>query len=173
MANFRRIKDHFTFLNAIHYLKINKNLSVNFYLIGQHIDEVYLDEVKQKIKSLQLGNLCKYIGPSLNIEEFLNKAFIGVLSSKAEGLPISLLEYGASGLFPICTKVGACPDVISKFGLLYEVGDYQKLAEHIFYCFQNGNEVISKSKSFKNRVDKVYGSKNFIINYFKLISNLN
>ena len=49
----------------------------------------------------------------LDIAYILSQATIGVLSSKTEGLPVALLEYGLSKLPVIVTEVGDCPKLIS------------------------------------------------------------
>lgn len=53
-----------------------------------------------------------FLGLKSNVADYMLCSDAFCLTSKYEGLPISLLEALACGLTPICTKVGGIPDVI-------------------------------------------------------------
>ena len=55
-----------------------------------------------------------WIGVKNNICDYLSQSDFFILSSKYEGLPISLLEALSCGVIPICTPAGGIPDVISN-----------------------------------------------------------
>ena len=69
----------------------------------------------------------------------LSQSTIGVLSSKSEGLPLALLEYGLAGLPVIATNVGDCNKVISnrKEGILIEPKNDKVLAEALIEYIEN------------------------------------
>lgn len=64
------------------------------------------------------------------LQEQLRRAQILVLPSRAENLPLSLLEGMAWGLAPVVTPVGAVPEVIldGENGVLVPVGEVTALA---------------------------------------------
>lgn len=56
-----------------------------------------------------------------------------VLTSHSEGLPLVLPEAMASGVPPVCTRVGGIPEVVEpeRTGLLFEAGDGAGLRGHL------------------------------------------
>ena len=82
---------------------------------------------------MQLSEHVFVYGSCYDTFQILKQAQIGVLSSKSEGLPLSLLEYGISKLPVVCTNVGDCSKVITnhKNGLLVDSEDVIQLSESL------------------------------------------
>lgn len=53
-----------------------------------------------------------FLGEKFNVGDYLLRSNAFCLTSRYEGIPISLLEAMSCGLTPICTAVGGIPDVI-------------------------------------------------------------
>lgn len=60
-----------------------------------------------------------WLGLKNNVCDYLMNSDFFILSSKWEGLPISLLEALSTGLIPICTPAGGIPDVLKDRSLGY------------------------------------------------------
>ena len=60
-----------------------------------------------------------WLGLKSNVCDYLLNSDFFILSSKWEGLPISLLEAMSVGVIPICTPAGGIPDVIKDRSLGY------------------------------------------------------
>lgn len=60
-----------------------------------------------------------WLGIKSNVCDYLMNSDFFILSSKWEGLPISLLEAMSLGIIPICTPTGGIPDVIKDRSLGY------------------------------------------------------
>lgn len=60
-----------------------------------------------------------WLGLKNNVCDYLINSDFFILSSKWEGLPISLLEAISIGIIPICTPAGGIPDVIKDKSLGY------------------------------------------------------
>lgn len=60
-----------------------------------------------------------WLGVKNNVCDYLLNSDYFILSSKWEGLPISLLEAISTGIIPVCTPAGGIPDVIKDRTLGY------------------------------------------------------
>ena len=86
-------------------------------LIGRLGDNrKYIDILKKEITYYNLQNKVFLLGDKSNIGFYLEKAHVGVLTSKFEALPMALIEYMAWGLPVIVTDVGDCRKIVEKSG---------------------------------------------------------
>lgn len=96
-------------------------------LLGSH----YSDQFKFEAESCPLIHV---LGPKSNVSDYLVQAKYFVLSSKFEGLPLSLLEAMGKGCIPISTPAGGVCSVIrdGENGYLsqsHEIDDYVYVLE--------------------------------------------
>jgi glycosyltransferase involved in cell wall biosynthesis len=96
LANFRPEKDHFTLVRAM-ALVVNKVPEAQLLLAGKTNDESYKQAVQREIADRRLESNISVLGERHDVAEILKACDVGVLSSASEGLPMSLLEYGAAG----------------------------------------------------------------------------
>jgi len=116
LANLRPQKDHFTLIRAIALVRQRHPLA-HLLLIGQAIDAndlCYAGELRQTVSELGLQDHVTFLGRVPNAAGLLPNCDIGVLSSRSEGLPLSLLEYGWAGLPAVATAVGQCPEALDN-----------------------------------------------------------
>lgn len=83
------------------------------------------DQLAQQAKDLGIADQIVFVGASKVVERFLSLADVGLLTSRAEGLSNTLLEYMASGLPVIGSQVSGTEDfvVTGKTGWLFPAGD--------------------------------------------------
>ncbi len=88
------------------------------------------DELRALCSELGLDHCVDFVGPSSDVERHLAEADVGVLPSRAEGLSNTLLEYMASGLPVIATRISGSEDFVvsGRNGWLCEPGDVAGLA---------------------------------------------
>jgi glycosyltransferase involved in cell wall biosynthesis len=80
----------------------------------QIVGDGYLrDELKELIQKYALENKVKLLGLRNDIPQLLNQAHCLLMSSLWEGLPIVILEAGASSLPVISTPVGSIPSLLN------------------------------------------------------------
>ncbi|WP_217356357.1 glycosyltransferase [Ruegeria arenilitoris] len=88
------------------------------------------EELEEQAERLQIGDRVQFLGGRKDVNSLLNSADIFVLSSVAEGLPLSLLEAMAAGLPVVSTTVGSVPEYVSASqGRLVPPGQPEALAE--------------------------------------------
>lgn len=111
LANLRIQKDHFMLLEVAKRVK-KKYSDWTFHLIGKDFEDEYSREIKDKIITLGLENTVYIYGTKLDITSVLEQAAIAILTSKSEGLPVALLEYGWCKKPVVVTDVGEISTVV-------------------------------------------------------------
>ena len=127
LANLRPQKNHVELIEA--FSKTQDSFSEwTLHLVGKSFEDDYYSEIITAIEMHNLSDKVFLYGSCNDIEHILNQSSIGVLASVSEGLPVSLLEYGNSGLPVIVTNVGQCAGVVGNNGIVInsvntEMGD--------------------------------------------------
>ena len=101
--------------------------------MGQQFNDAYSELVLETISNSPASDQIYTYGSCSDIKHILSQASIGVLSSKSEGLPLAILEYGLAGLGVVATNVGDCKSVIQNKhnGLLVPPSNSKFLSEAI------------------------------------------
>lgn len=134
-AELRVEKNHEVFLLAAREI-LKERKDPRFLIIGD-------GEERQKLeafaKSLGIIDNCVFTGFIKNIPDMLSALDVGVLSSRLEALPLTLLEYMASAKPIVTTSVGGTPEVVQEGvnGFLFQPGDHLALAEKIKLLLDN------------------------------------
>ena len=105
VANLREQKDHFTLLRVARKLKVY-NSDWTFHLIGKDFGDDYSKAIRDFIVEFDLEKNVFLYGSKQDIKNILNQSTIAVLTSKSEGLPVALLEYGWHKKPIVVTNVG-------------------------------------------------------------------
>ncbi|GAA0879721.1 glycosyltransferase [Algoriphagus jejuensis] len=101
-------KQHSVLIKAFNKIR-SKHQNAILLIIGRGYD---LDEAKFLIDIA--GDGVFFLGEKSNIGDYLRLSDAFCLSSRFEGLPISLLEAISLGCVPICTPVGGIRDIIQE-----------------------------------------------------------
>lgn len=172
LANLRDQKNHFMLIDAFKDVYEHDN-KWTLHLIGKDQKNTYSTRLKDKINALKLDKNVFIYGSRSDVYNVLNQSDIGVLSSKSEGLPLALLEYGLAKLPVVATNVGDCNKVITKNseGVLVESGNYRAFCKAIINYINNKDlrtncgEILHKKvvenfsdKSIKNQLLEIYSN---------------
>jgi glycosyltransferase involved in cell wall biosynthesis len=111
LANLRAQKNHFLLLEVAKRLKTS-NPDWTFHLVGKDSGDDYSEVLKKRIFELGLEGTVFIYGSKPDISAILSQSAIGILTSKSEGLPVALLEYGLHKKPVVVTDVGEIYSVI-------------------------------------------------------------
>ena len=163
LANLRPQKDHFTLLKAFSMVK-KHHPNWTLHLVGKDFKDGYSSKIKQTIKTMNLSKSVFVYGSRNDVSHVLKQCDIGVLSSRSEGLPLSLLEYGLAKLPVITTKVGECDRVISKKteGLIVPTNNYKDLSEAILFFIENSNAGLKAGQALNKKILNNFSPANVI-----------
>lgn len=155
---------------GIDFLIDTINLGKNFYTKNNFLflisipdyefsndEKKQFDEINEKIKSLALNDLIKFIFVRYDaVHKIYNVADVFVLPSEKEQFPMSILEAMASGVPVVATKVGGIPELLSSGidSMLVEFGDVVALYKAIELFFVNPDPMIRDVA--RNRVETMF-----------------
>ncbi|SRR5579871_1140209 len=156
------VKGH-AFLIAAAAEVVREFPNARFLLVG---DGAQRPDFEQKVAQLGLQSNFLFLGRRNDVPKVLSSCDIAVLPSKAEGLPNAVLEYLATGLPTIATRVGGNAEIIQdgKNGLLIPAEDSSALARAILTLLrdpafsarlgQNGRDSVLQEFSFARLIEK-------------------
>lgn len=170
VANLRPQKDHFNLMNA--FESLNVDLLLSLHLIGENPETQYSNSILKSIKDSPLKENIYYYGAQAEILSLLLQANLGILSSRSEGLPVALLEYGMAGLPVICTNVGKCATVLGKNGIIVESNDPKALANGILFYIKNREKMKLDAENFRVNLVKNYSQEVVIEKIMRFYNNL-
>lgn len=127
VANFRREKAYEVLLEAAR-LTASSDVPLRFVAVGQGPLE---DEMRELHAQLGLGDRVQLLGYREDAVRVMSAYDVFTLSSRHEGLPVSLMDALALGLGVVATRAGGLPDVITDGveGRLVPIDDPRALAD--------------------------------------------
>jgi glycosyltransferase involved in cell wall biosynthesis len=130
-------------------------------LVGNLEDATQVAAIEAEVARLHLSDNISILGQRHDVNAILSSCDVGVLSSIAEGLPLSLLEYGMAGLPVVATNVGQCADVLGKgeVGLIVPSRDPAALAQGLCRLLESEAERKRLGELFRQRVQNIYSAR--------------
>ncbi|MCL5128729.1 glycosyltransferase [Algibacter sp. L4_22] len=155
LANLRPDKNHGFLIKTFNEIR-NLYPDWTLHLVGKDNYDEYSVSLKELIKKLELTKNVFLYGSCPDISNILSQVQIGVLSSKSEGLPLALLEYGLAGLTVVTTDVGDCSKVIKNesLGILVKSENEKQLYSGLLSVIGNREDAILMGKALKNHIEK-------------------
>lgn len=170
LANLRHPKNHITLLKAFHVSGLLAS-GWSLHLIGKDNFDAYSDALKAYIKENSLSDSVFVYGGCNDIYPVLQQATIGVLVSTYEGFPVTLLEYGLSGLAVIASDVGYCSEIISdgNNGMLFDSLKPEQLREKLVILAADERLRITFGTALAATVQHRFSEQAVITNYLHFI----
>ncbi len=129
VARLDAIKDHATAVRAVGRAA-GRRPDVRLVLVGEGPEAGPIDDL---IRGLGLGENVLRLGIRTDVARLLGAADAVLLTSRSEGIPLTLIEGMAAGLPVVATRVGGVAEVVvdGQTGLLAPAGDADALAARI------------------------------------------
>lgn len=158
VARFSNQKDQIGLIKACGLLSSEDKFRLTFVGSGPN-----LEKCKALVQKMGLGNSIQFLGFKRNVNTYLKKNDVFVLSTHYEGLPISIIESMSVGMPIIASNVGGNKELVfnKKNGFL--VNNEKELVRALKYFIDNKKEIIRMGK----KSQKIY------LRDFTLSKNLN
>ena len=161
IASFIEQKDHLNLLRS--FKEVHEQESEwTLHLIGKGLQDEYHRSIVEYISKNKLSDAVFIYGVCTDIKNILSQSTIGVLSSKSEGLPVSLLEYGLAGLPVVVTDVGDCGHLIEDKDVLVEPENSLEFARALTFLISDEIKRQKLAQQLYLKVSKEYSMDNFI-----------
>lgn len=102
------------------------------------------------------------------LEELYSNAYVYVLPSDLEGMPLSLLEAMSYGNCCLVSDIPECVDVVENYAIKFKKGNIKDLKEKLQECCGNRNEIIRLRKETSEFIYKKYNWSNIINRTLKI-----
>jgi glycosyltransferase involved in cell wall biosynthesis len=144
-------------------------------------DEDYYQECLEIVTHASAFDTIEFTG-RVNIEEYLPKVDIMVLTSISEGQPLVILEAGAAGIPSVATNVGACSEMIygrtdeqpnlGDGGMICPLSSPYEVANALHRLITDKEYYDGCCVAIKNRVKKYYNKERENTAYRKLYESM-
>ena len=111
LANLRDQKNHFLLIRVAKKLK-ESHPEWTFHLVGKDFRDGYSQKLIQSIADENLQQHVYLYDSRNDTGHIIDQCSIAILTSKSEGLPVALLEYGLHSKPIVATNVGEIPMII-------------------------------------------------------------
>lgn len=144
---------------GVHYLieaynKLNTNKKLVIAGGSSHSDDYmqHIQKMADENKNIIMTGFIK----GQELEELFSNAYLYVLPSEIEGLPISLLEAMSYGQCCLVSDIKENTDVILEYGYSFESKNVDSLRQELQYLLENKEEVDKVREKVKTYVQEKY-----------------
>lgn len=157
VANLRPEKDHPNLLRAFKRV-LSTHPDAHLLLVGTEQRGEHLPAVQKLIADLDLHAHVSLLGQRNDARAIMAQCDVAAMSSYSEGLPISLLEYGAAGLSTVVTDTGQCAEVVDQggCGVVVPPRDSEKLGDAISDLLSSPARSAELGQAFRQRIANHY-----------------
>ncbi len=160
VANIRSQKDHLTLVRAMARV-CDAIPDAHALLLGAPVDPTLVQGIHREAHHLGIADAVSLLGERSDVADVLAACDIGVLSSRSEGFPLALLEYGTAGLATVVTDVGECRQILDEgaAGRLVTAGDPKALAAEIVALLNDPVAARRLGTILRERIEARYSSR--------------
>lgn len=173
LANLRHQKNHFLLLNVAEKLK-HSHPDWTFHLIGKDFEDEYSRKVRDQLKNKQLEDTVFIYGSRNDVINIINQSEMAILTSKSEGLPVALIEYGLLKKPVVSTKVGEIPLIINdgENGFIVESNDADSFYSNLIELIDNADLRLSFGNALHKTIIENHSEEGVITKYLNWVKKL-
>jgi glycosyltransferase involved in cell wall biosynthesis len=163
------VKNHTLLLNAFcSALKFIPTLQL--WIVGDGSERKMLEDLAVK---LNIASQIKFWGQQLDVAPYFSAADAFIMSSKSEGLPISLLQAFSLGLPAIVTNVGGMAEVVqlAQAGIIVSIADPAEMAAAIVRLASDGAQRVQFSTNADGAFRSCFTLQAMVDTYIDLYRN--
>jgi glycosyltransferase involved in cell wall biosynthesis len=165
VGNIKEAKNYPFLINCANELK-NK-FDFQLFIVGEGKDR---ERLQKQVQDLGLEDIVYLKGSQSDISGLLNSSHCLVMPSLWEGMPLAILEAGASKLPVISTPVGAIPSIIDEDnGYMTELDGFCAMME---YVYEHYDEATQKAKKLQTKIIEEYSIESVAKKHEKLYEQL-
>ncbi len=171
VANFAPLKAHEILIRAVPDILAGCP-GTRFLLVG---DGPLRGSIEKLAQSLGIAQYLHFTGYRPDTAELARIYDVGILSSRVEVHPISLIEIMAAGVPVVAPRVGGIPEIVEDgvSGLLVRPGDPESLAKGILKVLRDPALAKKIGASARSRVLSDFTQKKMLGKIEELLKNLN
>ncbi|MDJ0690560.1 MAG: glycosyltransferase [Xenococcaceae cyanobacterium MO_188.B32] len=135
-------------------------------------------ELKQKVQQLEISDRVIFLGQRWDIPDWLDASDIFILTSEAEGMPLSVMEAMAKGLPVIATAVSGIPEELGYTGKLLtnpQIDPQETVGELVnTICLWASTPALRHAigQAGKRRAEELFTEENMIKQYQEVIDRV-
>ena len=170
VARLTPIKDQATLIAAFGLLRQHTSLPCRLLLIG---DGPLRTQLQELVISADLTDSVQLLGERQDIAVLMQQSQVFVMSSLAEGIPMTVLEAMASGIPVVATAVGGLPELIhADHGILVPPSSAEALAQAMQRYLEQPELVASQGKLCRQRVCEKFSEPAMVSQYLSLYRSI-
>jgi len=160
-----KAKNHKFLIEFANILKVNYNFEIHIVGEGE-----LREELEEMIEKEDLKKQIKLLGLRHDIPTLLKQSHVFLMPSLWEGLPLVILEAGASHLPIISTSVGSIPSILNKDNAyLCSLAQFPIAAKEIF---EDPNISFKKSKKLFKKISNTYSIDKIVRKHEKIYKSI-
>jgi glycosyltransferase involved in cell wall biosynthesis len=166
LANLREDKNHFLLLEVARKTK-QFHPDWTFHLVGKDFEDAYSSAIKKLISEYDLENNVFLYGSRQDVSTILSQSEIAILTSRSEGLPVALLEYGWCEKAVVVTNVGEIPMIVQnqKNGFIVDSNGPDLFYKSLVHLITNESLRTNFGKSLYDTIQADYTAESVVKKY--------
>lgn len=171
VARLTAVKDQRSLLQAMALLTQQNSQPCQLWIVGDGPERTGLEALSQQL-GLTAAQV-RFWGERQDIAALMAPCHIFVLSSVAEGIPMTVLEAMACGLPVVATAVGGLPELLADGrGTLVQVGDPAALAQAMAMYLHDSARTDGESTSSRQVVCQQFSEEHMVAQYLALYQQI-